>query len=201
MKHKVTPDFAISCLENFLGTVDGKRNSAYKVASETRLTPSTISNYMNGRSKPSGRSLEVLNYYFRLDEYAQYLDDADQCAAASEEGVVEYMPFVDWIEEKGVRPVVVVSARQKVLAGYLGGDATEPQAQNTDPVAGPDTEGPLFAQTDASEYEEALEAAREQIDALHALVLAQKKTIDNQKREIERLTEKLKEKSYTTAGQ
>jgi transcriptional regulator with XRE-family HTH domain len=215
MKHKVTPEFAIACLKNFLKPWDGKRNSAYKVANETRLTPSTISNYMNGRSKPSGRSLEVLDYYFRLEEYAEYLDSVDHYESWSDEGVAndgkdenegiagEPVPFVAWIEEKKVRPVVVITARQELLAGYLSSDNPEQQDPKQTDAKISDNVGTINDTDHDSankqvrntnlEHDASLEAAREQIDALHALVLAQKKTIDNQDRTIKILEAELKE--------
>jgi hypothetical protein len=170
---------------------------------------------MNGRSKPSGRSLEVLDYYFRLGEYAEYLDSFDHYKSWSDEGVAnddededegvagEPDPFVAWIEEKKVRPVVIISARQELLAGYLSSDNPEQQdpkhtdAKISDCVCTLNDTDHDSANNQVSnttlEHDASLEAAREQIDALHALVLAQKKTIDNQVLTIKKLEEELKE--------
>ena len=188
MKQKVTPEFALACLKDYLEpSPNGRKNSAYKVAVETHLTPSTISNYMNGRSKPSGRSLDVLSYYFRLEEYAQYLEDAKNYDESTGEIEGVYASYVDWIEGRGVRPLLeTVDPQTGILKRFIPQDVVLIKEDKGNNLDGKSQEELMEMAAHEIEKDKEmaalLESMNRELEALHALVVAQRDRIEKQDR-------------------
>jgi len=151
--------------------------TSYRIGAETGITQASIQNYRTGRSRPSVQIARSLASYLRLYEYVtQHKDEMD---------------YLEFLEKYGVNPLV---EPKPVTIGYVDGYTPKTTKEEGDTMEQPGLHADVVLGRERQEYEEALDAVHEQIDALHALVLAQKKTIDNYKREIERLSEKLKER-------
>jgi len=154
--------------------------TSYRIAAETGITQATIQNYRTGRSKPSPNITRQLYQYLRLAEYYPYHHS---------------LGYLEFVEQYGLRPLV---QPRHTTVGFIDGytpteakDTLQPLQPVNFPKQSPQDEELLKrgGKMNYSETEEIELEAREQMDALHALVLSQKKTIDRQLKEIAKLKE------------
>lgn len=152
--------------------------TSYRIGAETGITQASIQNYRTGRSKPSAQIARTLATYLRLSEYVtEHKSDMD---------------YLHFLEKYGVNPLV---DPKPSTIGYV--DGYIPKKTNVDAATLESGPSWIASETEthieAHEYESALEATGDEINALHALVLAQMKKMELQRCEIIRLKKVIKE--------
>lgn len=141
--------------------------TAYRIAAETGLTTTSVSNYMSGKNRPAVMARKILAAYLGLDEYEEYKRNEIAQGRTPRE-------YKEFIEERGYMPLKGQQQPQFSDPLYTRSVGPEPNLFS-EPLG---VEDPRFAM---------LERMQKELKVAYDTIQEQRVTIEEYRRQIAQL--------------